>query len=916
MKQTKKPKISKVKKTKTLRPLQRFALFFFTRPRVTAALALVIVAYGAIAFTTLMKREGFPAMNIPYAIGQIVYLANDSAAVDADVAKPVSDYLLKQPGVTSVATNSSSNFASVVLQYDEDVDAEERSKALVADIAKKQILPPAAQLTIDAAKMGFTNRGDDAVISLYSVREPTASTASLVDPAQTAVRYFASKNIEGVKDVSVINPIESVTDPATGQTTQAQTSFERYGVREADETKFYHAVALGVIAKDDTDMLKFDKQLRKAVEAYNAVNGGSGYRAVVSASYARAINQQMSELQRTLLEGLLAVLVVGTFIISFRASIITVVSMVIAVVATFGLLHIIGYSLNTIVLFSLILGLALIVDDTIIMVEAIDKERHKSKDKNTIITEAVGKVGKAMIAATTTAALSFVPLMFVSGIIGEFVRAVPITIISALIISLLIALVIIPLLARYIMLSPKQLNNLQKREVAARVETSLARTVGRPMLWMRHSRKREVLVGLGAVIISVIFIGAGVLFASRVKFNIFPPTKDTNRIAVNLKFVDGADVATAEAVTDRAVVLAARSLGDSFESAANYGAADARSLSFDINLTDYSARDVTAPELVAQLKKDFAKFDGVMLDARTVDVGPPPSNFEVHITSDENREAAARLAADIATYLKTVDIRRIDDSRVKFEQITTADVTTYVRSEGKAYIGVTATYADDDTSNLINLTKSAVEQEFTPERVASYGLPETAVSFDFGQERENRKSFKTMMLAFPVLLLVIFFVLALEFRSLMQPLIIFMAIPFSFFGIALGLYVTDNPFSFFAMLGFFALIGLSIKNTILLTDYANQAQAAGMGPIDAAYAGLVERFRPLIATSLTAVVSLVPLALISPFWQGLSVVLIGGLLSSTLLVITVFPYYYLGGEYLRRIPGRIKYYRRRQSNLP
>ena len=148
-------------------------------------------------------------------------------------------------------------------------------------------------------------------------------------------------------------------------------------------------------------------------------------------------------------------------------------------------------------------------------------------------------------------------------------------------------------------------------------------------------------------------------------------------------------------------------------------------------------------------------------------------------------------------------------------------------------------------------------------------------------------------------MLVIYLLLIFEFRSFLQPLLIFMAIPFSLFGVTLGLYLSDNPFSFFAMLGFFALIGLSIKNTILLTDYANQSRRAGMGPVDSVHAALAERFRPLIATSLTAVVSLIPLAITSPFWEGLAVVLIGGLLSSTFLVITVFPYYYLAAEFLR-----------------
>jgi len=126
-----------------------------------------------------------------------------------------------------------------------------------------------------------------------------------------------------------------------------------------------------------------------------------------------------------------------------------------------------------------------------------------------------------------------------------------------------------------------------------------------------------------------------------------------------------------------------------------------------------------------------------------------------------------------------------------------------------------------------------------------------------------------------------------------------MALPFSLFGITLSLYLSDNPFSFFAMLGFFALIGLSIKNTILLTDYANQERRAGKGAVDSMISALNERFRPLLATSVTAVVALVPLSIISPFWQGLAILIIFGLLSSTFLVITVFPYYYLAGEWAR-----------------
>ena len=101
------------------------------------------------------------------------------------------------------------------------------------------------------------------------------------------------------------------------------------------------------------------------------------------------------------------------------------------------------------------------------------------------------------------------------------------------------------------------------------------------------------------------------------------------------------------------------------------------------------------------------------------------------------------------------------------------------------------------------------------------------------------------------------------------------------------------------MIGFFALIGIAVNNTIMLVDYANQALRAGSTHTDAMAEAVQHRFRPLLTTSLTSVVALTPLALSDPFWQPLAVTLIFGLLSSTFLVIVVFPYYWLIAEWLR-----------------
>ncbi len=892
---------------KTMRPLQRFALFFFSRPRFTALIALAVFAFGILSYTTLLTRQGFPSINVPLAIGQGTYLANDPAKVDRDVAKPLSDFLLKQPGVSTVRTTSLGNFYTIVVQYDDSVDAGPVTARLSSEIKDKSLLPQRATLSFDAAKFGYTQRGDDAVISFISSKDPAASTASLVAPAQAAAQYIVDQHLGLISSVSIINPYETAQNPLTGVIQQTQTKFERYGERDQSDqhhTQFFDAVAIGLMSKKGSDTLKYDNQIQSAVDSYNAAHQKDGYEMRISASFAPGIRQQINELQKTLLEGLFAVLLIGSIVIAVRASFITVLSLLTIIFATLGLLELIGYSLNTITLFSLILGLSLIVDDTIIVVEALDTQRRRKTERRDIVATAVQKVGRAMIAATSTAALSFAPLLFVGGILGSFIRAIPVTIISALLISLTVALVIIPLYARYILLGDKHIGTKAEHEIAASFEAKIARWLSTPMLWAQHSRKKIALTGSAALLISFLFIGTGVFLFTKVTFNIFPPAKDTNQISATLTFPTGTTMPLAEATADRATKVMGQALGGNFSHAANYGMANAQTARFYIDLTNYNDRKSTAPQLNDELKQAFKGFQGADLSADTVDVGPPPADFTVHVLSDSDTAAASTLAQAIASYLRSADLRRIDGSMVALDTVSVANSDVLARTDSKAFVGVTAKFIDTDTSALVTLAKTAVQKAFPAAKVASYGLPKDAVQYDFGTETQNQNSFKTMIIAFPILLAVIYIVLAFQFRSLLQPLLIFMAIPFSLFGITLGLYLTHNAFSFFAMLGFFALIGLSLKNTILLTDYANQSRRAGMSPVEAAHEALAERFRPLIATSLTAMVSLIPLALTSPFWQGLAVVLIFGLLSSTFLVVTVFPYYYLGGEMLRGIVRR------------
>lgn len=887
--------------------LVRLTTLFFNRPRITALLWLALMVFGIFSYTTLLKREGFPDVQIPISVVTGVYPVNDPARVDAEAARHVVGAALAMDSVSAVQSSSSGNFFTVSIQFKGGTDAEAATSALEQEVRDQGLVPPNALMQYNVPYFGATG-GDiepiDIAVSLYREGQVETDITALTAKAEEAAEWLRSQNLSQVDQVFVKSPFEQTIGP-DGQLAVIQRSFDRFGERENGRTAFHPSVIIGLSMKADADILKLDKEVEDALHVLAVQPQFEGYEAQISASFAPSIEENISELQRVLLEGLLAVLVVGSLVIAVRASIITVISMVTVLFISLAFLHVIGYTLNVITLFALILSLALIVDDTIIMVEAIDAARRRGTSRLAIVKDATSRISRAMVAATLTAALSFAPLLFVGGILGSFIRAIPITIIASLLISLLVALVFIPLFSRVILLRKLDVKR-QSAGGMARLEDGLASFITWPMRKVRNAPRRLFAVWLVTAVIGVGFVLGGLAIGRNVIFNIFPPSKDTNGLVVRLNFPQGTDLQEAAAISEKADAIISAAVGENFSKASYYATGSAQSATVQIQLTPYTEREVTSPELVRQLQERFnADFPEARAAVGQLDVGPPTSDFTVLITADD-REAAYRAANDIADFMRVTRLERLNGTAAQFVNVSVSSADEFLRVGNRPVVQVTGGFDGDDISTLVSLAETAVNERFDEATLGQYGLSADAVTFDIGQESENQESFNSLLLAFPAMLVVMYLLLAFQFRSLLQPLLIFLAIPFSLFGIMLGLDVTNNAISFFAMLGFFALVGLSIKNTILLTDYANQARHRGESAVDASVDALRERFRPLFATSLTAVVSLIPLAIASPFWEGLAVVLIFGLLSSTFLVVTVFPYYYLGAEYLRGRFGRLQ----------
>lgn len=881
--------------------LTRLTLNFFVRPKPVLLLWIAVLSFGLMSYATLLRREGFPSINIPVTIVQGTYAVNDPGRVDAELAQPFSEVALQQDGVKSVQTQSRDNFFSAVVSYETWVEAQGVVDDLKTMVTESNALPLEARLQFSApyfSAIGPSSDKVDVAISVFS--RSGQSSEQLYESANTITNLLNDDKPRLVQEFFTIEQYAVIDNPLGNQEKRIQKSFDRFGVKDGDGGEFFESVIIAVSAVPEADVLALDGQVHDALAGVSSQLEDAGLEARVSASFAPAIRDNINELQKALLEGLLAVLVVSSLVITFRASIITVLSMLTVIAITLGLLYLVGYTLNVITLFSLILGLSLVVDDTIIMAEAIDAGRRTEQRNVQIIAKATQKVSLAMVAATATAAISFAPLLFVSGILGDFIRVIPITIILSLIISLLVALFFIPLFARYLMLGN---NTSSKNKSVHQPRHIVADFILRPMMWARASRRRMTAVAASAILFGITAIAGAGFFANKIPFDIFPATKDTNGLTLQLTFPEGTSIAQAQKIVGEAEDIFTDVVGDNFSQASYYNSGSMTSATLYADIVSYAKRDITSVELVDNLNGRFADFPYAEVRAGQQDIGPPASNLRVQIVASD-RAAADRAAAALAEYLRSVALVRADGSTATIRAVSISSDDVHVRSNNTPVIEVTLEFEDADTSTLISLAQTAIEEEFNDARLAGYGLLPDAIKFDLGQEGENQESFRTLLLALPILLIVMYVVLALQFKSLLQPVLIFMAVPFSLLGVSFGLFATNNALSFFSMLGFFALVGLSIKNTILLTDYANQAKRSGLGPVDAIAAALRERFRPLLATSITAIVSLVPLAILSPFWQGLAVVLIFGLISSTLLVVTVFPYYYIVGEFFSKTVAR------------
>ncbi len=868
--------------------LARFVEVFASRLRPSVLLWLLIATFGVTAYTLLLPREGFPPVDVPVSIGAGAYFVDDQEQVDADVTQPFVEAVLALDEVESVLSFSRDSSFSVVANLADGTTSVEGA-ALLDEVIAANDFPEQAQFftsSIDAAK--FLEEYD-VLIGVYG--PPGVSGAELEAAANAIVGDIRHPDIAEAK---VEDLFESGLNPATGEEVTLETSFNQL---TDPDNEFRSSIAIGVIANDDVDSIA----IRDATEvALASAEGGlpDGFNAIVAIDAARIVEQQISSLQGNVLLGIIVVAIVALLLISWRASVITALFLFTVLAASVGAMYFAGITLNTISLFALILALGLFVDDAIVITESIDAFRDDEDDSGdaeerdlAVIRRAINRVGAASASGTITTVLVFAPMLLIGGVLGGFIRILPITIILALLISLILSFVFIPVAARFLTLrAPKAGGPL------VRAEEKLAEMVS-ALPGVRGGA--GVAIGFAGIMLSLVMTVIGfVVFAPNVGFNIFPPAKDSTAIALEITYPAGTDIQDAKDIALEVNQRAAETLGDELIQGYLYIGTDQTAI-VQYEITPIGGRP-TVHQLVESLEPIAEGRDDARVVFSAISNGPPELLFPY--TMQVFGEDIEALRAAGAAMQDDLDGRQLTLANGDVFTVLETDLAlddVVARDDGRRYVEVRARFDDDAVTSTTATTQEYFEQNWGADRLAEFGLDADALGFDFGLESDNQEAFAALPFAFLIALGAMLVLLIVQFRSSVQWLLVFLAIPFSFFGMFGGLLLTDNPLSFFVMLGVLGLIGIAVNNSILLVDFANQERDNGADRKDAIATAIRRRFRPLVATSLTTVGGLLPLALSDPFWEALAFTIIFGLLSSTFLVIVSFPYYYLAIEWLR-----------------
>lgn len=730
----------------------------------------------------------------------------------------------------------------------------------------------------------------------------------------------------------------------------------------------HRAVLVTAAQKAGANIEKVGKQLRPVIDDF-AKTLPPHIVLTKNFDQAASVSKRLSRFAKDF--GIAILLVSLTLLpLGFRAASVVMISIPLSLAIGLALLGAFGFSINQLSIVGFIVALGILVDDSIVVVENIERYLREGYNKREAAIQATSQITTAVIGCTTTLVLAFLPLLFLPEGSGDFIRSLPMAVVTTVLASMVVSLTIVPFLSSRLL---SHHHNPEGNWFLRGLKRVIGASYSKLLVWgLRHP-------GLTLITALVLFAGALSLF-KRVGFALFPPSEKP-QFMVNIETGDGSSLEETNRVT-RFVegVLKRESTVQYFTS--NVGKGNPR-IYYNIAQRSESPNFAqvlvqllpdTRPDakrvIIDRLRDRLASYPNANIEVKDFEQGPtqeaPVAVRLFGENLDSLRTQAARIEAVFRQtpgllYVNNPLATRRTDLRVKINKekagllgLSIADVNRTIRL---AVAGLNVgTFKDPETADdyaiQVTLPKGAttnqsalnslyvntltgaaiplrqiadlqfesgisqirhydkdryvtitafvktgylVDNVFTDvlNKLSTMTFPNGFTYKAAGELESREKSFGGLGTIILITAFGFLAVLILEFGTFKSSLIVLSVIPLGIIGAILALLLTGNPFSFVAIIGLIALIGIEVKNSILLVDFTNQLREQGI-PLDQAIqeAGEV-RFVPIVLTSLTAIGGLIPLAIENnPLYSPLAWVLIGGLISSTLLSRVVTPVLY------------------------
>ena len=990
-----------------------------------AVFSALIVLFGVLGFQSLSLRE-LPDVDRPMVSVMVTYRGANAEVVENRVTQVIEDALSGIAGLDEIVSTSLDGRSNIDITFSlaRDIDAAANdvrgAVARAQESLPEEINPPLVRkqeadsqpiiwYSLTSDRMSIEELTDfsqryirdrfaviDGVSQVLTGGNLRYAIRVWLDADALAARKLTASDIESaLRARNVELPGGFVEAPETDLTVRIQRSyttpedFQKLPVSSTDDgtvirlgdvaevelsalesRNVYRGnavpqVGIGLVRQSQANDIALSRAAHAEAEQIRATLP-DGMELVLSSDSTVFVSESIKEVWRTLvIAALLVVGVIYLFLGSLRAAAIPAIVVPVCLVGVFSVLSAFGFSINIVTLLALVLCVGLVVDDSIVVLENIQRRADLGEPPMLAALNGGNQVIFAVLATTAVLVAVFVPLIFLPGVIGRVFVELAITISGAVLLSSVVALTLSPMMASKIVVPAQKANGLS-RWVHDKLD--LARDNYRASLEM--VLRRPMLV-LPLVLVAVL----GALFF----FNRLPgeltPTEDRGSFFASFTAQEGAGFDYTREQSERIEAMLmeyveAGELDNIIVRIPGFGGSGYSSGVVFGTLTPWGDRDRGGPEIVGEINERLGEIPGLRAFASMrsslsgesdgadiqfvlggddyaelgafadeLVVAAQAQNPSLVQISSDYRPTSPRLVVD-------VDVDRAADLGVSDEQVArtlethlgSRRVGEYVdrgesyyvvlqnRREQRASLtdleGLYVRSGSGDAvplSSIVRLTETGEASERTRvnrfrsvsisatladgyslgdavewfQDYAAQNLPETVRTQFLGGAQEYQDANRAAAFAFAMALLIVFLVLAAQFESLLQPLIIMLTVPLAVAGGLFGLYIAGSSLNIYSQIGLIVLIGLAAKNGILIVEFANQLRDEGKDVVEAALEAAETRFRPILMTGLSTAAGAIPLIVATgPGAESrvtIGLVIFTGVLVATLFTLIVIP---------------------------